>query len=167
MSNFLNNANKNWSVVAGQIQNQDATGIVKIGPSYFQVPVGPSGDRPTSGLDNGFIRFNTTDNFLEYYSVQSSNWIGISVPPLITSVSPLFLTDLSLSSSVTDSSINIIGNNFGSSPSVIFIDTADNEYVSPITTTISPTLLNATVPQSVFDNSNLEPFKVKIINTAH
>lgn len=166
MSNFLNNANKNWSVVAGQIQNQDATGIVKIGPSYFQVPVGPSGDRPTTGLDNGFIRFNTSDNFLEYYSVISSNWIGISVPPVVNSVSPLILTDLSLSSSVTDSSINIIGSNFGSTPTVIFIDTADNEYISPITSSISPTLLNATVPQSVFDNSNLEPFKVKVTNAA-
>ena len=82
MSNFLNNSNKNWSVVADRIQNREATGIVKIGPSYFQVPVGPSGDRPTTGLDNGFIRFNTSDNFLEYYSVTSHAWVGISVPTL-------------------------------------------------------------------------------------
>jgi hypothetical protein len=37
MSNFLNNANKNWSVVAGQIQNQAANGIVYIKESAFQI----------------------------------------------------------------------------------------------------------------------------------
>jgi hypothetical protein len=156
MSNFLNNANKNWSVVAGQIQNQAGTGVVKIGQSYFQVPVGPSGDRPITGLDNGFLRFNTTSNFLEYYSLTANNWVGISSPPQIQSVSPLILTDLSLGSSVTDSSINIVGSSFSDNPSVSLISTVDDsEYNSPIVTVINSNTINATIPQSVFDNSNL------------
>ena len=63
MSNFLNNANKNWSVVAGQIQNQAANGIVYIKESAFQIPTGASNDRPPVG-EAGMIRYLTNTNVI-------------------------------------------------------------------------------------------------------
>jgi hypothetical protein len=71
MSNFLNNANKNWSVVAGQIQNQAANGVVYIKPSAFQIPVGVSNERPTG--EAGMIRYLTSDDVIEYYNANTGH----------------------------------------------------------------------------------------------
>ena len=95
MSNFLNNANKNWSVVAGQIQNQAANGVVYIKESAFQIPTGASNDRPSVG-EAGMIRYLTSDNLIEYYASDTASWNPISLP------SPTYTTSKALIILVSD-----------------------------------------------------------------
>lgn len=152
---------------------QDSSGIAVLGNSYFKLPVGPSNERPPLAA-NGYFRFNTTTNYIEYYSGIQSAWITIASPPTITSISPLIISD---SSAVGyDPSINIVGSNLGTisnPPTVTFIDVSNsstdpsgNTYLSQSVTVVSNNqILNATIPTNVFDNSNLEPFKVNVQNS--
>lgn len=162
MSNFLNNANKNWSVVAGQIQNQAANGVVYIKESSFQIPTGASNDRPSVG-EAGMIRYLTDDNLLEFYN--GTSWLPISQqPPSITSISPLSVPDNS--GGTIDVSVNIVGDNFGLQPPDVYFIGSDavQRLASSVTNVVADTQVRAVLPSSVFDASNQEPFAVKLIN---
>jgi len=165
MSNFLNNANKNWSVVAGQIQNQAGTGVVYIKESSFQIPTGTSNERPIDA-SAGMIRYLTSDDLIEYYNANTGSWLPISQqPPDIFSFSPQYVSDNCGGSQVTDSSINIVGDRFGTiAPLVQFVGTGGSIYNGITTLTVPNTQCNTSVPQSVFDNSNLSPFIIKLTN---
>lgn len=163
---YLNNTSKDWTVRASAIETRTGDGIIRLGQSYFQVPVGTSNERPPVAY-SGFIRYSTTDNVLEYYNEVTSSWIAISAPPQISSISPYHVADLCYSAVETDASINIVGINFGSlPPSVAFIG-SDNTttYNSNSVTNIIPSFeVKASVPQGVFDTSNLSPYSVKLTN---
>jgi hypothetical protein len=162
---YLNNASKDWTIRAGTIETRTGDGIVRIGQSYFQVPVGTSNERPPVA-SSGFIRFSTTDNVLEYYNEATSSWVAISAPPQISAVSPYYVADVCYNPAETDASINITGINFGTlPPSVTFIG-SDNTttYNGSVTNIVAGFEVNATVPQGVFDTSNLSPYAVKLTN---
>ena len=162
MSNFLNNANKNWSVVAGQIQNQAANGVVYIKPSAFQIPVGVSNERPTG--EAGMIRYLTTENIIEYYNANSGVWLPISQqPPEITSISPTQLSDPSAGQSQT---FTITGSNFASGCFVEFIGQNLTIYGDDQTNFINETSIQAlfNANNSIYDASFNEPFTVRVSN---
>ena len=155
MSNFLNNANKNWSVVAGQIQNQAANGIVYIKPSAFQIPVGVSNERPTG--EAGMIRYLTSENVIEYYNANTGSWIPINQqPPEIISIDPQYYP---LGS--TDP-LTINGSNFFAGTTVTFIGNDGTIYGPNGSSFITSSQLSCSVPIGV--NSLNDPFDVKVTN---
>lgn len=139
--------------------------IVQIGTSYIRVPQGVSNERPNPSYA-GMIRYLTSENLIEYYNSNTGSWLPISQqPPEILSFSPQYVSDNCGGSPVTDSSINIVGDRFGTiSPLVQFIGTEGSIYNGITTLTVPNTQCNTLVPQSVFDNSNQSPFTIKLTN---
>jgi hypothetical protein len=158
MSNFLNNANKNWSVVAGQIQNQAANGIVYIKESAFQIPTGASNDRPIDA-SAGMIRYLTTDNLIEYYNANTGVWIPISQPsPEIISIDPQYYPVGS-----TDP-LTINGSNFFAGATVTFIGNDGTIYGPNGSSFITSNQITCIPPVGVRDNSLNDPFDIKVTN---
>jgi len=162
---YLNNSSKDWTVRAGTIETRTGDGVVRIGQSYFQVPVGTSNERPPTAL-SGYLRFNTTADVLEYYNESTATWVAITAPPQITSITPFYVSDLCASPLATDASINIQGINFGAlPPSVTFIGNDSVTTYNGVATNIVPGFeVESSVPQGVFDTSNLSPYSVKLTN---
>jgi hypothetical protein len=165
MSNFLNNANKNWSVVAGQIQNQAANGVVYIKESAFQIPTGASNDRPSVG-EAGMIRYSTNDNVIEYYASDTASWNPVSLPsPIISNYSPVDVKENEINNysidgsnfSIAGVSVRLIGNN------------GAGTIIAPTLATVSSTNLiniqfDLSGTQALFDVSNELPFACKVTN---
>lgn len=126
-----------------------------LGQNYVKVPTGTTAERPASAA-NGYIRYNITTNYLEYYS--NGAWTSIAAPPAITSVSPTSYNG------EQGTSITINGSFFDSGASVKFITAQNVEYTAATTTYVSQSQLTATTPQD-FTVAN-EPLKVKVINAS-
>jgi hypothetical protein len=120
--------------------------------SAIQIPADICNNRPPIGLP-GYIRYNTTINFLEYYNNVESSWIAITSPPLILSFTPTTVTQ----SNVT---INISGSNFLPGGSVTFIDINAISFVSPLVTYISSSNITATTPSPALSVAG-QPFIVR------
>lgn len=165
--NYLNNAGKDWKVRAAQIETRTGDGIVTLGQSYFQVPIGTSGERPPVPV-SGAIRYNTTLGNLEYYNGATSSWVSVSAPPQIASVVPFYVADLCSNVAVTDASVNVTGINFGAlPPSVSWLGNDSLTSYNAVATNINPGFnINVTVPQGVFDTSNLSPYLLVLSNLA-
>jgi hypothetical protein len=164
---IIGNSNENLNINL-QSDNSLNKVIFKIGNNttdfgsqYLKIPQGSTNQRPTTNLYSGYLRFNTTIDVLEYFSSTTNSWNSISVPPSIISVSPTFID-------INDPSFVIIGSNFGPNPKVEAIgsDSTSFEMASVSvngTNTIISTTLTGT---NVIDNSNLEPFNIKVTNTS-
>jgi hypothetical protein len=120
--------------------------------SAIQIPADICNNRPPIGLP-GYIRYNTTINFLEYYNNVESSWIAITSPPLLLSFTPTTVTQ----SNVT---INITGSNFLPGGSVTFIDINAISFVSPLVTYISSSNITATTPSPALSVAG-QPFIVR------
>ena len=136
------------------------------GVSAIQIPADTSNNRPSTGLA-GYIRYNTTTNIIEYWNNSTSTWAPISEPsPSISSVSPLSVPDNS--GGTIDVSVNIIGENFGSQPPVVYFIGSDavERLASSVTNVVAGSHVRAILPSSVFDASNQEPFSVKLVSAS-
>jgi hypothetical protein len=144
------------------IINTNNTNII-IGDEYLKIPIGSTSQRPTQSLQNGEIRYNSTLDTIEYYISNTNTWVPITSPPFINSIEPTLIP-------LSDASINISGNNFSSNPSITYIGNNNQEFPligGSISVSNNQTLINASVPQTVIDNSNLEPFSVKVISESN
>ena len=132
--------------------------------SAIRIPADTSDNRPAGVA--GYIRYNTNTNIIEYWNASTSMWLAVSEPPpTITSISPLSVPDNS--GGTIDVSVNIVGDNFGTSPLVYFIGSDSvQRLASSVTNIITGTQVRAVLPSSVFDASNQEPFAVKLTNTS-
>ena len=88
---WVNGANSN--VHLSTSTNKVGIGVVSPGAELHVggtgaiiVPNGPTGDRPTTGV-NGMFRYNSETGYMEAYTV--SGWGALATPPSITSISPL------------------------------------------------------------------------------
>ena len=125
-----------------------------IGYKYFQLPKGTTSQRPLSVLQ-GYIRFNTTTKFLEYYN--GTEWIIIASPPTLVSIFPTTVTQANFD-------ISLSGGNFDSNSSVQFIGNNGTVYTSPQVTYINSRLVKAQTPSPALSILN-EPYDVKIISS--
>lgn len=160
---IIGNSNENINIVndnSSQIIrfNNLQTNVI-IGKSFFGVPIGSTTDRPATAA-SGYIRYNSQTDLLEYYKGGSFNdWFSFSNPPFINSVSPFYV-------SVTDPSITILGNSFSNTPNVFAIGNDGSEFTAQsVSVNPSQTEIQATFPSTLIDNSNLEPFDVKVISS--
>jgi hypothetical protein len=129
--------------------------------SAFQIPADTSNNRPTTNYA-GYIRYNTTNNAIEYWNALTSSWQSISAdPPAIASVSPSFVTDQAGGNSIT-----ILGSNFVATPSVVFIDNQNLNTPASSVTFNSSSSLTAIFPNSLIDVSGgtLGPYSVEVTN---
>jgi hypothetical protein len=136
------------------------------GVSAIKIPADTSNNRPPTGLA-GYIRYNTSTNIIEYWNNSTNTWAPISEPsPSISSISPLSVPDNS--GGTIDVSVNIIGENFGSQPPVVYFIGSDSveRLASSVTNVVSGSQVRAILPSSVFDASNQEPFAVKLVSAS-
>ena len=59
-------------------------GFTLIGTQFVRVPVGTTAQRPSGA--NGYLRFNTNSGVLEQWNANTSSWVTIDSPPVITTV---------------------------------------------------------------------------------
>ena len=136
------------------------------GVSAIKIPADTSNNRPPTGLA-GYIRYNTSTNLIEYWNNSTNTWAPISEPsPSISSISPLSVPDNS--GGTIDVSVNIVGENFGSAPPVVYFIGSDavERLASSVTNVVSGSQVRAILPSSVFDASNQEPFAVKLVSAS-
>lgn len=120
--------------------------------SALLLPADISANRPAG--QTGYIRFNTTINYLEYWDSTSSTWIPIVPPPYILSISPTSVTQSNIP-------ISIFGGNFNAGSTVQFIDNANNVFASPLVTFVSPFNITALTPTPPLSVSG-QPFSIKV-----
>lgn len=109
-----------------------------------------------TGVENGAIVYNTTENYIEQYV--NGVWTSISTPPQITSISP---TTFNGDAGTT---ITINGVNFDSGSTVTFIGNDTTEYAAASVSYINASQLTATTPVA-FTVAN-EPYDVKVTTTS-
>ena len=116
--------------------------------------------------DAGRIRFNTTNNLMEYYT--GTEWKAIDAPPTISTIA--IDGGAAVASSFVDSSLSgnasivIAGSLFDTSNATVLLEATSGSNITPDTTTInSSTQITIGVPYSDFINAN-EPYSVKVTN---
>jgi hypothetical protein len=130
--------------------------------SAFRIPTGATSSRPVPGLA-GYLRYNTDTSYncLEYYDPNAAIWIPIYPTPSITSINPNYVTDASGATTV----IAVSGYGYVPGATVSYRGTDLSIYAAPSTTFVSNTLLNATVPASVYSTGfNIDPFTIIVTN---
>jgi len=134
--------------------------------SAFRVPNGTTASRPSPGYA-GYLRFNTDQSYncLEYYDPLSTLWTPIYPIPTITSITPDYVTDTSGAGGYYNTNPLIVSG-YGYVPgcSVSYRGTDSSVYSAPNTTYVSSTQLNATVPASVYNGYNQDPFTIIVTN---
>lgn len=123
-----------------------------LGQNYVKVPSGTTAERPANPAD-GYIRYNTTIQYLEYYS--NGTWAAVAPPPSITGVSPATFNG------EQGTSFTITGSFFDQTAVVKFI-TQQNVELAAATTYVNASTLYATTPRD-FTVSE-EPLSVKVLN---
>ena len=126
---------------------------------------GTTGQRISTGAtgtrvnETGRLRFNSTNNLMEYYN--GTEWKIIDAPPAVTSISPS--TTESLASGST--TYTITGSGFATGAVVKFVG-SDNTVVNGSSVTIvSNTSITCIVPNSSF-SAALEPYDIQILNVS-
>lgn len=134
--------------------------------SAFRVPNGPTSARPSPGLV-GYLRFNTDQSYncLEYYDPLSALWTPIYPIPTITSITPNYVSDASGAAGYYNTyPLIIAGYGFVPGCTVSYRGTDSSVYAAPVTTYISNIQLRATVPASVYNGYNQDPFTIIVTN---
>ena len=167
MSKPLNISNKDWLVYVNNLNStsnsnmvftaKDGSGVMTLVDGALRVPYGISDERPATPAV-GMIRFNSGTSQFEYYN--GAIWIGLaSTQPQIVNIAPLSVP-------VVDASIIITGNTLGTSvPSIEFIGQDSILRSAASVSLITPNSeVKAVLPSSVIDNSDQEPFAVRLTN---
>ena len=134
--------------------------------SALRVPNGPASTRP-SGL-SGYLRFNhdISTNFIEYYDSLANVWIPLAPSPLISSVTPNFVTEPSGTAGYYNTyPLLISGSNFIQGSTVSYRDPSGTITNAPTTYFYSGVQLGATVPSAVYNPVPYKsPFSIIVTN---
>ena len=128
--------------------------IVDLGTEGTRVALGTSAQR---GSTQGQLRFNSTNNNLEYYN--GSAFQSIDKAPSVVSIDTTLIDKSAGTSSTTD--IVITGGNFTSGATVKAIGTDSSEISAGVVVVNSETQITATFTDSSFDNA-YEPYDIKV-----
>ena len=140
-------------------KNRKFTGVSGITVSEGAV----TGDRVDEA---GRLRFNTTNDLMEYYT--GSEWKAIDAPPTVTTIA--IAGGAAAASGYVDRttggnvSIVIAGSLFDTSNAVVTLIATSGSNITPATTTINnSTQITIVLPYSDFIDAN-EPYSVKVAN---
>jgi len=120
------------------------------GVSAMRIPADSSANRPPTGYA-GYIRYNTNNNYIEYYNSNTTAWLPISQQsPVITNVTPSYISQ--------DTSFNvysITGSNFSIVYSTVyFVGVNDSQTYTTSTVVNSGTSITATASYALSDVSS-------------
>lgn len=136
--------------------------------SAIRVPSGPSSARPP-GLP-GYLRYDidndSSSNFLEYYDSLANAWIPLAPSPIVKSVTPTFVTDVSGAAGYYNTyPLLISGGNFLPGSTVSYRDPSGIITNAPTTYYYSGLQLGATVPSAVYNPVPYKsPFSIIVTN---
>ncbi len=133
------------------------------GTDSLTIPKGTTGERVDG---TGKLRYNTTNNLMEYYT--DTAWKAIDSPPVVNTIAVDGGADQAQAAIDPNSSGNativIKGILFDTASAAVLFTAASGSDVSPLTTTInSETQITVTVARSSFVNAN-EPYGVRVTN---
>ena len=133
------------------------------GTDSIKVPEGTTAQRVDG---TGKIRYNTTNNLMEYYT--NSEWKSIDSPPVVSTIA-IDGASAAAQGAVDpgaggNASIVIAGNLFDTSAATVLLVAASGSNITPTTTTINnASSITIVVPKSSFVNAN-EPYTVQVTN---
>jgi len=126
--------------------------------SAIVFPTGTTAQRPGTLISTtakaGMARFNTNNNYLEYYD--GTNWNSISAPPTISSISPTNFNTVG-------ATITINGSLFSSTATVTLVDKLNTVITVPSVTFVSSTQITFLIP-SAAGTDGKDPFNVVVTN---
>jgi hypothetical protein len=134
--------------------NVAATSATFSGTEAITLPRGTTAERPGSPV-NGMIRYNTTVGALEQYNI--SGWVAISIPPVISSVSP----QLELATD-DPQSIVITGSNFDTLSTADVIGNNGTVYTPTTSTRNSTSQITITFAGGDVLSGTNEPYDVRV-----
>jgi len=168
---IIGNSNENITISP---DNSNNVGVVIDCSSYLQIPAGVSNERPTTGYA-GMIRYNTTNNIIEFFNSLAGSWSPISLPsPTITSVSPNYF-NFGISGGIIsypDSSYSLIGTDFDTTSGVDVIVRGFNNLgtiINPTTEIVNSStnviiIFDSSGTKQLVDISNELPFAITLTN---
>lgn len=125
---------------------------------------GTTGERISTGTtlervdETGRLRFNTTNNLMEYYD--GTTWKAIDSPPVLSSISPsTFASD-----GATLYDIDVTGSGFSTTVTALWIGEDGTEYTPSVVTRNSATSVTVRTVATM-DVAN-EPYDIKITNSS-
>ena len=173
MATRYNQPNRTWQIYGNQFDAtsngdmvftaKDGSGVMTLVDGALRVPFGISNERPVTST-GGMIRYNTTDNLVEYYNAGVGLWLPISLPPpTLSQVTPSFIAE-----NVTNI-YTLTGSSFSNQGfSVVFtgLNGAGNVYVPDVDTFISENSVTVTFDASnaFIDASNQLPMSATLTN---
>ena len=133
------------------------------GTDSIKVPTGTTAQRVNG---TGKIRFNTTNNLMEYYT--DSEWKSIDSPPVVNTIAvdgAAAAAQGAIDPNVSgNTSIAINGALFDTSAATVLLVAASGSNITPLSTTINnASLITITAARSSFVNAN-EPYSVRVTN---
>ncbi len=133
------------------------------GTDSIRVPTGTTAQRVNG---TGKIRYNTTNNLMEYYT--DSEWKSIDSPPIVNTIAvdgAAAAAQGAIDPNVSgNTSIAINGALFDTSAATVLLVAASGSNITPLTTTINnASLITITAARSSFSNAN-EPYSVRVTN---
>ena len=110
----------------------------------------------------GKMRFNTTNNLMEYYD--GTQWKSIDSPPVVSSISP---SNLLSGDGTGNHTIVVTGSGFSSSVTAVLITDGGTEITPDTTTRDSSSQVTLVVAKNKANLTNAnEPFDIKITNSS-
>jgi len=173
MATRYNQPNRVWQIYGNQFDTvsngnmvftaKDGSGVMTLVDGALRVPFGVSAERPVSS-SGGMIRYNTTDNLVEYYNAGVAQWLPISLPPpTLSQVTPNFIAE-----NVTNT-YTLAGSNFSNLGfSVVFtgLNGAGTVYTPNTETFVNDNLVTVEFDASnaFVDASNQLPMSATLTN---
>ena len=133
------------------------------GTKGLKISSGTTGERIN---ETARIRYNSTNNLMEYYN--GSEWKSIDAPPVVQSITPSNMPSVPDGGTATSSvSFTITGTGFGAGATVVFEPTSGGSNVTANSVTVnSNTNITAVVnDRSTISESN-DPYNVKVTNVS-
>ncbi len=125
---------------------KDGSGVMTLVDGAVLIPIGISDERPVAS-SGGMIRYNTTDDLVEYYNANVNQWLPISLPPpTLSTVTPNFIAENA------PNAYSLFGSNF-STDGVSVVFTGLNGSGTTFTPDLE-TVLNDSNVTVLFDASN-------------
>ena len=173
MATRYNQPNRVWQIYGNQFATtsngdmiftaKSGDGIMTLVDGAVRIPYGISDERPIDS-SGGMIRYNTTDNLVEYYNGNVNQWLPISLPPpTLSSVTPNFIAEN------TPNAYSLFGSNFSTDGvSVVFtgLNGSGTVFTPDLETILSDS--NVTVlfdaSNSFIDASNQLPMSATLSN---
>ena len=133
------------------------------GTNGVKIPTGTTGERVN---ETARIRYNSTNNLMEYYN--GTEWKSIDAPPVVQTIAPADMPSIpDGGSSTSPITFTITGSGFGAGATVTFESTTGGATVTADTVVVNS---NTNISATVDDRSDIseanDPYNIKVTNVS-